>query len=327
MTVDGAGHVKRKLEEVTEENKDNGEVMSGTKKVRREFKTPTDDCKLVEMSHSNFAPKSKKKMKWAVNMYCDWRVSRLQKVKVPDEIFRGNLDDLYNVGHSDLCYALCCFISEVKKVDKTEYPPNTLKEIIVMIQMFLHEQGVYWKLLDPQCHMFASLHNVVDNLMKERTAQGLGNKISSSIISLAMEGKLFWGGILGEDMPEKLLKTLIYMMGLHLALRRGVKHTHLRRPGFNCQITVNVDDKNRERLVYVEDPLQKTNQGGISTRNSSKTVFVYGSSNVERCPVSLFKKYCRLIPPLKSCKKLYLRSKIKFGPSVWYCDQLLVITR
>ena len=86
------------------------------------------------------------------------------------------------------------------------------------------------------------------------------------------------------------------MLGLHLALRGGVEHTRLRRPGFNCQVVVSVDDKGTERLMYKEDPWQKTNQGGIGARNVTKMVYVYGASNVERCPVCIFKKYCRLLP-------------------------------
>ena len=239
LMIRQGGGTKRSYEDSEENaNKCNGESIGRTKKVRREFKEPVEDSKLIQMSHRKFAPESQKKMKWAVNLYCDWRVNRVQKVSVPIQIVRANLDDLYNVSQDDLCYSLSCFIGEIKKVDKSDYPPNTLKEIIVMIQMFLNEKGVYWKLLDTQCHAFAALRNVVDNLMKERTAAGLGTRVSSSIISLGMEDKLFFQGILGEDTPAKLLKTVIYMLGLHLALRGGVEHTRLRQPGFNCQIVV-----------------------------------------------------------------------------------------
>ena len=31
-----------------------------------------------------------------------------------------------------------------------EYPSNTIWEIIVMIQMYLHENSIYWKLFDDQ---------------------------------------------------------------------------------------------------------------------------------------------------------------------------------
>ena len=136
-------------------------------------------------------PESKKKIRWAVNMYCDWRRNRIAKTAVPHQSIRADLDDLYNVKQNDLCYSLLCFIGEVKKVDKSEFPPNSLKEIIVMIQMFLNEHGVYWHLLDTQSVNFQCLRNVVDNLMRQRTAMGLGTRVSSTVISLGQEEYMF----------------------------------------------------------------------------------------------------------------------------------------
>ena len=67
--------------------------------------------------------------------------------------------------------------------------------------------------------------------------------------------------------------------------------------------------------------MHKTHQGGIGARSTNKSVYVYGASNIERCPVCIFKKCCRLLPPPKSCKKMYLRPKSKIEPNVWFCDQ------
>ena len=146
---------------------------------------------------------------------------------VPIEFTRANLNALFTFNKSDLAFALSYFIRKIKKLNGDEYPPNTLKEIVVMIQMYLHENGLYWKLLDEQ--VFINLHNVLDNTMKERTAQGLGVTVSSDVISLEQEMQLFAKGILGDDSPQKLLDTVIYMLGLHLALHGGVEHSRLRR--------------------------------------------------------------------------------------------------
>ena len=297
------------------EDKCNGN--GGSKKVRRKFKEPSNDCKIVELSCKNFVPESKKKIRWAVNMYCDWRQNRVNN-KCCEEILLADLN-YFAFSESDLAYALSCFIREVRKIDGGDFPPNTLREIIVMIQMYLHENAVYWKILDQT--EFAGLRNVLDNTMKQRTAMGLGVCVSSEVISIAHEEKMFQMGVVGDDSPTKLLQTVIYMLGLHLVLRGGVEHCRLRRPGYDCQISVGVDDSNRERLIYREDPLQKNNQGGIGCRNDTKVVYVYGASDAERCPVRLFKKYVRLLPPPKSTKKLYMRPKIKPTPSTWYCDQ------
>ena len=110
-------------------------------------------------------------------------------------------------------------------------------------------------------------------------------------------------------------------MVLHLALRGGLEHCRLKRPGFNCQIAVEFDVHGKCWLAYREDPLQKTNQGGLTAKGHRKEVFVYECSNIRRCPVQLFIKYTKLLPPAKSCKKLYMRPKVKFTPSTWYNDQ------
>ena len=289
------------------------------KKKSRNFKEPQNDDIIDSVSNKRFAPQSKRKIKWAVNMFCDWRTERLSDHGVPMQIQNCDLDRLSDVKQGDLAYSLSRFVREIKKLDGTEYPPNTLREIVIMIQMHLHENGVYWKLLDhPE---FLSLRNVLDNTMRERTAMGLGVKQSSDIISLANENKLFEIGELGDNNPQQLLNTVIYMVGLHFALRGGVEHQRLRRPGFRTQIEFVTDHNNVERLVYKEDPLQKTIQGGIGCKNSRKIVHVYPASDERRCPVRILKKYIRLMPPPKTCQKFYLRPRPKFTHTVWYCDQ------
>ena len=67
----------------------------------------------------------------------------------------------------DMVYTICRFVREVRKLDGTEYPPNTIREIVIMIQMYLHENAINWKLLDDRD--FLMLRNVVDNTMKEET--------------------------------------------------------------------------------------------------------------------------------------------------------------
>ena len=101
----------------------------------------------------------------------------------------------------------------------------------------------------------------------------------------------------------------------------GVEHTRLCRPGFDCQINVEKDEKGRIRLCYHENPLQKTNQGSLNCKRNTKVVFVYETSNPARCPIKIFHKYVSLLPVAKSCKKIYMRPKVKPLPSLWYCDQ------
>ena len=272
-------------------------------KRKWKFKQLEDEMNINNMSKKKFAPQSKRKITWAVNKYQEWRRNRLMTPGTSSEVVNANLELINQFSKYDLAYSLARFIHEVRKMDGSEYPPNTVREIIIMIQMYLHECNVFWKLLDqPE---FMGLCNVVDNMMKERHAMGLGVWQSSDIISLKHEDELFRKGILGDESPMQLLRTVVYMIGLHCALRGGVEHNNLRRPGCHSQLCVEFDTRGKECLVYHEDPLQKTNQGGLVCKNKSKTVFVYCATNRTQYPVQLFKKYVRLMPEKKRVVKSY----------------------
>ena len=54
-------------------------------------------------------------------------------------------------------------------------------------------------------------------------------------------------------------------------------------------------------LVYKEDSITKTNNGGLkSLRKERKVIWVHPSTNPIRCPVRLVDKYMSLIPPVKT---------------------------
>ena len=299
------------------------EKASDNKKSGRVFKAPEEEENIRSMSRKNFAPKSKKKIKWAVNLYSDWRRNRIGKPGVPSAIVNANLEVVNSFTKGELAFALCRFIREVRKLDGNEYPPNTVRELVVMIQMHLHQNSIYWKLLDGDS--FLCVRNVVDNTMKERHAMGMGVRRSSEVISLANESKLFNSGTLGDGNASQLLQTIIYMVGLHCALRGGDEHNNLRRPGCNPQIKLEHDTRGIECLVYTEDPLQKNNQGGLTCKVKPKVVNIYPANDKSRCPVYLYKKYVGLLPETLRCKKLYLRPrKIMHGArsasALMFCD-------
>ena len=114
---------------------------------------------------------------------------------------------------------------------------------------------------------------------------------------------------------------MIYMLHMHCALRGGAAHNNLRRPGCNSRIKIEVDNSGKECLVYTEDPLQKTNQGGLVSKGRSKKVYVYGAQDLTRCPIRLYKKYIGLLAESKKCQKMYLRCRKNYNAKVWYCDQ------
>ena len=163
------------------ENGEEKQVGDPRKMKKRCYKKSEDPDKINELSHKNFAAESKRKIRWAVNLYDDWRNTRIGD-GCDLQIKKANLNALFSFGKQELAYSLIRFVTEIKRIDGKDYPPQTLRQIVIMIQMYLNENGIYWKLIDDL--KFVQLRNVLDNIMKERTSAGLGVRQSSSIISM-----------------------------------------------------------------------------------------------------------------------------------------------
>ena len=65
--------------------------------------------------------------------------------------------------------------------------------------------------------------------MRELTHQGVGlNKRKAAPITVKTEEEMWEQGILGEDNPTKLMNTILYLLGIHFALRSREEHRSLR---------------------------------------------------------------------------------------------------
>ena len=277
--------------------------------------------------------RSQSKMMWAVRAYNDWRNSRLSDNNIFDiNIFDANLDNLANLMKENLEYAMCRFIPEVRKLkDGDNYPGKTLYEMCVAIQKYVNERGdKNWKLVDGPD--FKELRTVLDNVMKERASRNIGMvKRQASVILLDYENELWSHGLLGEDSPDKLRDTVLFLLGINLGLRAGDEHQNLRRhsPWKDSQLIFKHNDKGVRCLVYTEDMITKTHDGGLnSLRKEKKVVWVYPSSDITHCPVRLVDKDMGLCPPVtetNSKSNFYLRSLTRTTPAQWYSTRVLGI--
>ncbi len=211
---------------------------------------------------------------------------------------------------------------EVKKKDGSEFPGATLYQIVIALQFHLETQGFEWKLLDDP--VFICFKNTLDNIMKERAKMGLGCTVSATPITLTQEEKMWQEGMLGEDTPDVLCNTVVYLVGLNFALHGGQEQRNLRAPGFNPQITIQSDEFGLKYLHYKEDFLSKTNQGGLANRRGTpKEAKVYGSDNPLRNVVCLYEKYVNLLPANARHPSLYKYTLKRPKPNQWYSDNQL----
>ena len=71
------------------------------------------------------------------------------------------------------------------------------------------------------------LYYTLDNLMKEKMNEGLSRVQSSDVITLDAENSMWESGLLGDQNQKQLCNMLIYLLGIHCALR-GEEHRNLR---------------------------------------------------------------------------------------------------
>ena len=115
----------------------------------------------------------------------------------------------------------------MSKKDHSFYPAETLYSLVVCLQACCHSQGKEFKFFDDV--RFTPICNTLDNCMKELSAQGFVTKKKQAIpISVQEEDKMWQENILGDDNPETLLNTLIYLLGIHLALHSVQEHKDLK---------------------------------------------------------------------------------------------------
>ncbi len=110
------------------------------------------------------------------------------------------------------------------------------------------------------------------------------------------EDKMWEEGVLGEIHPHQLCDTVLFLLGMNLALHGGEEYKKLHRPGFNPQITIGTDSDGQHCLIFQEDQRTKTNQGGLDRCElAPHQTFGFENVNKECCPVRLYKKYCSLL--------------------------------
>ena len=300
-----------------------------TKTVSRKFKS-ISNSELKSLKTNVMKKRSYNKMLWGVRAYQDWRIAKISNPATYDILIdEANLENLKELRKDVFIYAISRFIPEVVKVkDGTDYPGKTLYEMVVSIQRYLNENNVSWKILE---HVeFKEVRTVLDNVMKDRASRNIGLvRKQAEYIPLDYEDKMWKEGVLGEEFPDQLRDTVLFLLGINLALRAGDEHYNLRHDSIEkpSQLSFERDASGIRCLVYREDCVTKTNDGGLGTlKKERKVVWIYPSKDSVRCPVRLVDKYVSLCPevtPKTKKHNFYLRSLEKVNPAQWYGEQVL----
>ncbi len=300
-------------------------VGGGDVEMPSRFKPPMSKDIIQQLSSKTFAENTQRKVAWAVSLLDSWCQNRLRMPSCCHEIQFCNIMAPSTVTKSHLAKVLTYFVTEIRCKDGGEYEGRTLYDIIICLQFHFERAGIFWKFIDDS--EFQNLKWTLDNLMKEHCTGKLGTKTRASPISFEEENKMWLCGALGEDTPDKLRNTVLFLIGMSCALRSGEEHRRLRCPPFNPQIQVKRDIDGTEFLAYTEDERSKTFQGGLySCPKKSKIVPIHGNKlRPDRDLVRLYQKYISLLPANGKSQALYKFSVSpnRQSPCTWYTDKPL----
>ena len=153
---------------------------------------------LVSMTCKNFSDETMKKIRWVTKMYHEWRIYRHS---LGLEHISCDLDEVSTISEESLKFALTRFMTEVKKVDGSDFPARTLYDIIICVQFHLETLGITWKLISDD--EFIEVKFTLDNLMKLHTQEGVGVSVKKAQILSFTDEDLLWSlGLLGFHSPE-----------------------------------------------------------------------------------------------------------------------------
>ena len=186
-----------------------------------EYHEPLDVDDLDSLTKKKFSMETMKKVNWVKNMYQGWMYSRNASSGVNE--ITCDLDDIGSITQISLKYGMCHFITEMKKIDGTEFPPHTLYDLVICIQFHLETKGFSWRLISD--NVFKDLKFTLDNLMKQRTEMGLGSSVRKTMALNVCDEDILWNlGLLGTSCPEVLLTTVMHVIGLSCSLRAGKEY-------------------------------------------------------------------------------------------------------
>jgi hypothetical protein len=266
-------------------------VPSDDVDIEERFDRLMGDDEIEERVRKSVPSATRYKDEWAVRAFEAWRSNRVNMAHRDNSIRRFSMP-LQDMSVAELNDSISYFVFEVKKKDGTEYPANSLHGLVCAIQRYLKIQcGKNFRFFNDD--LFSKLRTSLDTVMKERSAAGIGvHSKRAEVITLDEEDQLWSKNILGDGNGKQLVETLVYLLGLHFALRGGQEHRRLRWT--NSQIALKYDDQGRKYLEYSED-VSKTNAGGLKERKvKPKVTRAYENSDATRCIVRLYEKYCSL---------------------------------
>ena len=146
--------------------------------------------------------------KWAVEMFITWKQSRNKCFSKEDQV-----PDLECTEDPEIVSKwLTLYVAEVRKQDRTKYPPKTMYSLLTGLLRYGREMNSSFPyFLDLSDQRFKSLHNAIDNVLHDLHQCGVGSDSKSADVFTKEEENQLWElGIPGINNPKSLLCTVFF---------------------------------------------------------------------------------------------------------------------
>ena len=261
-----------------------------------------------------YLKKLENQTKWAVSVWKEWAVNRNLRLLHGEMPFSSDIEQLSD---EEIDFWLCRFVLEICRKDGNNYPPNSLYQICCGLLRHLRTSGHAEVNLFEQAR-FHNFRTVLDSEMKRLNSTGQYiHKKQAEPITVEDENRLWHLGLLGDTSPSILLHTLVYMVGLHFALRSGSEHRRLRYSPAQIQL---IEKPGSWAYLSYQEDISKTNQGGLTSKSKKPKEVVHyaNTSNPKRCFVHIFKTYMSRCPVDRPANAFYLQPLSKTKGNIWY---------
>lgn len=282
----------------------------------KQFTSPIADSTLKDNQINSTPRGTVTRNKWAISLYEKWQKQRIV-TKGDDENFNlPSKEELKNAEKCVINYWFAKFIYEVRRQDGNRYPRNTLVSMVAGLNAHFLCNGRSLSLFKDE--EFNHFREILDLACKESTKDGIGiYQKQAETISESEEELLWSSGALGDDSPTSLINTLLYLNGLHFALRSGNEHRALTVDQISI-LPPTADCK--YYIIEYREKVSKTNQGGLKHRKLNpkyvKHVDLNSVNNPTRSHANLLQKYLRLRPP--NCGNEFYLTPLKVSSSCWF---------
>lgn len=291
--------------------------QENTSSSPQRFAQALSDDELQKLRDSCVPDGTKNRNKWAIGLYEKWQNKRRITDQDNAMLSIPTKSEILTATEEQLDYWFAKFICEVRKMNGEMYPRDTLIGIVAGINAHCSANGRQLNLFTDKRFDFFRSNLDAACIQSSRSGASCSRK-QADVISEEEEELLWSKGALGGDNPTALIHTLLYLNGLHFALRSGKEHRDLSIE----QITVIPPSSTQEHYVIkYKEKTSKTNNGGLKHRKVEPKevthIDIHSIENPERSHALLFQKYLKL-RPINSTNHFYLSPLKNWNLTNWY---------